>query len=120
MAMVSIDEFKKLEIKIGKVLSAQKVVGADKLVKLIFDIGGEERQIIAGRFQAQCYCWLTGFEDWQVHIYNAVSGKIEARIKGKLNLQEFKKMLDLAIDLQSLEFAKTNCLGLSSKPIECV
>jgi hypothetical protein len=74
----------------------------------------KERQIIAGTFQAQCYCWLTGFEDWQVHIYNAVSRKMEVRIKGKLNLQEFRKMLDLAIDLQNLEFTKTNCLS----PIE--
>ncbi len=46
--MISFDEFKKLEIKIGKVLSAEKVEGSDKLIKLIFDIGSEQRQIIAG------------------------------------------------------------------------
>src|SRR3989338_3158558 len=46
--MISIDEFKKLEIKIGKVISAEKVPEADKLLKLVFDFGGEKRQIMAG------------------------------------------------------------------------
>jgi len=47
--MISIDDFKKLEIKIGKVKSVAKVENADKLLKFIFDIGnGEERQILAG------------------------------------------------------------------------
>ncbi len=47
--MITIDDFKKLEIKIGKVKSVEKVENADKLLKFIFDIGnGEERQILAG------------------------------------------------------------------------
>ncbi len=46
--MISFEEFKKLEIRIGKVLSAEKVEGTDKLVKLIFDVGSEQRHIIAG------------------------------------------------------------------------
>lgn len=47
--MITTDDFKKLEIKIGKVKSVEKVENADKLLKFIFDIGnGEERQILAG------------------------------------------------------------------------
>lgn len=46
--MITFDDFKKLEIKIGKVKSVEKVPNADKLLKFIFDIGSEERQIIAG------------------------------------------------------------------------
>ena len=47
--MVTIDDFKKLEIRIGMVVSAEKVADADKLVKFVFDLGGgEQRQIIAG------------------------------------------------------------------------
>lgn len=46
--MISFDDFKKVEIKIGRVLSAEKVPDADKLLKLVFDLGGEERQVIAG------------------------------------------------------------------------
>lgn len=47
--MATIDDFKKLEIKIGKVISVEKVPEGNKLLKFVFDIGGgEERQIMAG------------------------------------------------------------------------
>ncbi len=46
--MVTFEEFKKLDIRIGKIVSAEKVPDADKLLKLIVDLGGEKRQIIAG------------------------------------------------------------------------
>lgn len=45
---ITLDDFQKLEIKIGKVISAEKVKDADKLLKLVFDLGKEKRQIIAG------------------------------------------------------------------------
>ena len=46
--MISIDDFRKIEIKIGRVKSVEKVEGTDKLLKFVFDLGGEERQILAG------------------------------------------------------------------------
>ncbi len=49
--MISIDDFAKLEIKIGKVLSAEKIPEGDKLLKLVVDFGGdpiEQRQIMSG------------------------------------------------------------------------
>ncbi|OGK19195.1 hypothetical protein A3D80_02300 [Candidatus Roizmanbacteria bacterium RIFCSPHIGHO2_02_FULL_40_13b] len=46
--MITIDDFKKLDIRIGTVVSVEKIPEADKLLKFIFDIGGEERQILAG------------------------------------------------------------------------
>ena len=46
--MITFDDFKKLEIKIGKILSAEKVEGTDKLLKLEIDFGAEKRQIVAG------------------------------------------------------------------------
>lgn len=46
--MITLDDFKKLEIRIGKVKSVEKVEGADKLLKFIFDLGGEERQVLSG------------------------------------------------------------------------
>lgn len=46
--MINIEDFRKLEIKIGRVKSVEKIEGADKLLKFIFDLGGEERQILAG------------------------------------------------------------------------
>jgi methionine--tRNA ligase beta chain len=45
--MITFDDFAKLEIKIGRVLSADKVPEADRLLKLVFDFGGEHRQIMS-------------------------------------------------------------------------
>ncbi|MBU3942942.1 hypothetical protein KKA24_03090 [Patescibacteria group bacterium] len=41
--MITIDELKKIEIKIGKIISAEKVENTNKLIKLIVDLGQEER-----------------------------------------------------------------------------
>lgn len=47
--MITIDEFLKVEMKVGKILSAEKVEDTDKLFKLTVDLGEEEiRQIISG------------------------------------------------------------------------
>ncbi|OHA91678.1 MAG: hypothetical protein A2758_00415 [Candidatus Zambryskibacteria bacterium RIFCSPHIGHO2_01_FULL_49_18] len=46
--MININDFRKCDIRIGKVLSAERVFGSEKLVKIIFDLGMEQRQIIAG------------------------------------------------------------------------
>lgn len=46
--MVTFEDFKKLEIKIGKVLSAKRIKGTDKLIRLEIDLGTEKRQLIAG------------------------------------------------------------------------
>ena len=51
MNIIEFDEFSKLEIKIGKVIKAENVPGAVKLVKLIVNLGNEERQIVAGLAQ---------------------------------------------------------------------
>ncbi|MGC9110486.1 MAG: methionine--tRNA ligase [candidate division WOR-3 bacterium] len=47
-AMITIDDFKKIELRIGRIKSAEAVPGTSKLVKLIVDLGSEERQIVAG------------------------------------------------------------------------
>ena len=47
--MVTIDDFKKIEIRIGTVLSAEKIPDTDKLLKLSVDMGEETpRQIVSG------------------------------------------------------------------------
>ena len=46
--MVTIEDFNKLDIRIGKVLAVEKVEGADKLLKFTFDVGDEQREIVAG------------------------------------------------------------------------
>lgn len=46
--MIIFNDFKKLDIRIGRVLSAEKVKGTDKLMKLEIDLGTEKRQLVAG------------------------------------------------------------------------
>jgi methionyl-tRNA synthetase len=47
--MITFDEFKKAEIKIGTILSAEKVPETDKLIKLSVNLGEESpRQILSG------------------------------------------------------------------------
>ena len=46
---ISIDQFKVVEMRVGHILSAEKVLDADKLLKLSVDLGeGSPRQIISG------------------------------------------------------------------------
>ncbi|OGZ72539.1 MAG: hypothetical protein A2908_01555 [Candidatus Staskawiczbacteria bacterium RIFCSPLOWO2_01_FULL_38_12b] len=47
--MISLDKFKESDIRLGTIVSAEKVEGADKLLKLMFDFGGPEPvQILSG------------------------------------------------------------------------
>lgn len=48
METISFDDFKKLDIRIGKIISAEKVENSNKLLKLNVDFGAEQRQILAG------------------------------------------------------------------------
>jgi len=45
--MITIEDFAKVELKIGKVLEAQRVEKSNKLIVMKIDTG-EERQIVAG------------------------------------------------------------------------
>jgi methionyl-tRNA synthetase len=46
--LIDISDFAKISLKIAEIKAAEKVEGADKLLKLRIDIGGEMRQIVAG------------------------------------------------------------------------
>jgi methionyl-tRNA synthetase len=45
---ISFEEFQDLDVRVGEILTAEGIEGADKLAKLTVDIGIEERQIVAG------------------------------------------------------------------------
>lgn len=47
-AQIVYDDFAKLELKVGTILSAEKVEKADKLLKLSVDLGHEQRTIVSG------------------------------------------------------------------------
>ena len=46
--MVSFEDFKKLDLRVAKIIEAEKVEGSGKLLKLKIDLGEETRQLIAG------------------------------------------------------------------------
>jgi methionyl-tRNA synthetase len=45
---ISIDDFAKVQLRVGIVQSAERIPGADKLLKVLVDIGDEVRQVLAG------------------------------------------------------------------------
>lgn len=48
MTPVSLADFKKLELKVAKILSAEEIPGADRIWKLEVDNGSEKKQVVAG------------------------------------------------------------------------
>lgn len=46
--LISIDDFARVDIRVAEILSAEPVPKTDKLLKLILNIGEEERQVVAG------------------------------------------------------------------------
>jgi methionyl-tRNA synthetase len=45
---ITIEDFAKVELRVGQIQSAERIQGADKLLKLMVDIGDEVRQVLAG------------------------------------------------------------------------
>jgi methionyl-tRNA synthetase len=48
VGIISIEDFAKVELRVGTVLTAERIPKADKLLKLTVDIGSEVRQVLAG------------------------------------------------------------------------
>ncbi|MCE4600204.1 MAG: methionine--tRNA ligase subunit beta [Desulfurococcales archaeon] len=45
---IKYEDFAKIDLRVGKVVEAERVKGSKKLLKLIVDLGSEKRQVIAG------------------------------------------------------------------------
>jgi len=48
MEEITIEEFQRIDLRVGKIIEAKKVEGAKRLLQFIVDIGDEYRQLIAG------------------------------------------------------------------------
>lgn len=46
--VITIDDFKKLDLRVARVVGAEKVPKSDKLLKIQIEIGSERRQVVAG------------------------------------------------------------------------
>ena len=45
---ISIEQFFEVDLRVAKIVSAEKIENADKLLKLMVDVGEERRQLVAG------------------------------------------------------------------------
>jgi methionyl-tRNA synthetase len=45
---ITIEDFQKVQLQVAKIVSAERVPKSEKLLKLQVDLGGEQRQIVAG------------------------------------------------------------------------
>ncbi len=52
LSQITIEEFTKVQMRVGQVLEAEKIEGSRKLLKLRVDIGNEVRQLVAGIAEA--------------------------------------------------------------------
>ncbi|HDN76060.1 MAG TPA: methionine--tRNA ligase subunit beta [Acidilobales archaeon] len=46
--LIDIEEFRKIDLRVGLVKKAERILGSRKLIRLIVDLGNEERQLVAG------------------------------------------------------------------------
>ena len=50
--MIPYDDFARLDLRVARVLTAERIPGADKLLRLALELGGETRQVVAGLAEA--------------------------------------------------------------------
>jgi methionyl-tRNA synthetase len=74
--MVSLDDFKRIDLRIGQIVSAESIHNARRLLKLTVDLGGEQRTLVGGVAQSYSPDQLVGV---QVIV---VTNLVPATIKG--------------------------------------
>jgi len=48
MDNITFEEFKKIDMRVGEIKSAEDIPGADRIFKLTVDLGSETRELVAG------------------------------------------------------------------------
>ena len=46
--MIPFEDFQKIDLRVAKIIKAERIEGSEKLLKLEIDLGNEKRQIVAG------------------------------------------------------------------------
>ncbi len=94
--VITIEDFAKVQLKTAEVIQAEKVEGADRLLKLQIKIGDEQRQIVAGIAQFYAPDDLVG--KFIVVVYNLQPVKIRGiESRGMLLAAKKGKKLSLII-----------------------
>ena len=63
-AYITIDDFAKVELKVAKIVNAELVEGADKLLRLTLDVGDHERLVFSGIREAYDPAISRGASPW--------------------------------------------------------
>lgn len=74
--MISFDEFKRIDLRVGEIVAAESIPGSDRLLKLTVDLGGERRSLVGGLAQSYVPEELRGLK------VVVVANLAPARIKG--------------------------------------
>lgn len=48
METINFEDFIKIDLRIGKIIEAERVEGSNKIIKTIVDLGEEKKQVLAG------------------------------------------------------------------------
>ena len=46
--MITIDEFRRMDLRVGEIVAAERIAGAERLLKLAVDMGSESRTLVGG------------------------------------------------------------------------
>lgn len=46
--MISLDEFRRIDLRVGEIVAAEPIPGSDRLLNLTVDLGGERRSLVGG------------------------------------------------------------------------
>ena len=77
--LITIEEFARLDLRVGRVVTAERHPKADRLLKLQVDLGGETRQLVAGI--ASCY----QPEDLAGRLIVVLANLKPARLRGEIS-----------------------------------
>jgi methionyl-tRNA synthetase len=74
--VISLEEFRRIELRVGEIVAAEPVPGSDRLLKLTVDLGGERRSVVGGLAQSYAPEDLSGLK------VVVVANLAPARIRG--------------------------------------
>lgn len=60
--MISLDEFGRIELRVGEIVVAEPIPGSDRLLKLTVDLGVERRTLVGGLAQSYAPAELQGLK----------------------------------------------------------
>ena len=101
--MITIDDFSKIEIRVGKVSEASNVEGSEKLIRLVVDFGEPEKRIIftgnqifivfldffkygVNKKQNQRYCYQEENQNDYINFFSACHLIFKIKSKTEINI----------------------------------